>query len=145
MTLHAFANNKKSGYERESAAMGFESFALTLGAPCAPLLLPSLQVLFDLYMDKGEVVRNAAATATKAILKLFPPEATGVVFRTLEDILDKGKWRSKVGALEAMKAFVPQGRDAVADQLAITIPKVEIAMHDTKAEVSTNVFAAVRY
>lgn len=109
-----------------------------LGAPCAPLLLPSLSVLYDLFMDKGEVVRNAASSATKAILKLFPPEATGIVFRTLEDIIDKGKWRSKVGALDAIKAFVPQARDAVAEQLAITIPKVEAAMHDTKAEVSIN-------
>ncbi|KAI0766466.1 P-loop containing nucleoside triphosphate hydrolase protein [Irpex lacteus] len=136
-SLHAFANNKKSGYERESSALAFESFALVLGAPCAPLLLPSLSVLYDLFMDKGEVVRNAASSATKAILKLFPPEATGIVFRTLEDIIDKGKWRSKVGALDAIKAFVPQARDAVAEQLAITIPKVEAAMHDTKAEVSS--------
>ncbi|KAI0699255.1 P-loop containing nucleoside triphosphate hydrolase protein [Cytidiella melzeri] len=135
--LHSFANNKKSGYERESAAMGFESFALVLGAPCAPLLLPSLSVLYDLYMDKGEVVRNAAAAATKAILKLFPPEATGIVFRTLEDILEKGKWRSKVGVLESIKTFVSHARDAVGEQLAITIPKVEAAMHDTKAEVSS--------
>lgn len=86
-------------------------------------------------MDKGEVVRNAAAVSTKAILKLFPPEATGTVFRALEDILDNGKWRSKVGVLDAMKTFVTHAREAVANQLAVTIPKVEVAMHDTKAEV----------
>ncbi|KAI0630386.1 P-loop containing nucleoside triphosphate hydrolase protein [Trametes polyzona] len=136
-TLHAYANNKKSGYERESAAIAFHSFATVIGAPCAPLLLPSLPVLYELYMDKGDVVRAAATTATKAILKLFPPESTRIVFRTLEDILDKGKWRTKVGVLDAMKTFVNSARDAVANELGTTIPKVEAAMHDTKAEVSS--------
>lgn len=135
-TLEQFATNKKSGYERESAAIAFHSFATVLGAPCAPLFLKSLPVLFDLYMDKGEVVRAAAASATKAILKLFPPESTRIVFRTLEDILDKGKWRTKVGVLDAMKAFVNSARDAVANELGTTIPKIESAMHDTKSEVS---------
>ena len=135
-TLHDFATNKKSGYERESAAMAFQSLAATLGAPAAPHLLPSLPILFELYMDKGDVVRAAAAAACKAILKLFPPESTRIVFRALEDILDKGKWRTKVGVLDAMKSFVSNAQEAVAEQLGVTIPKVEAAMHDTKAEVS---------
>ena len=54
-TLHNFATNKKSGYERESAALAFQSLAHVLGASCAPILLPSLPILYDLYMDKGEV------------------------------------------------------------------------------------------
>ncbi|KAI0675331.1 P-loop containing nucleoside triphosphate hydrolase protein [Trametes maxima] len=136
-TLHEYATNKKSGYERESAAIAFHSLATAIGAPVAPLLLPSLSVLFELYMDKGDVVRSAATSATKAILKLFPPESTRIVFRTLEDILDKGKWRSKVGVLDAMKSFAVSARDAVANELGTTIPKVEGAMHDTKAEVSS--------
>ncbi|KAI0780034.1 P-loop containing nucleoside triphosphate hydrolase protein [Fomes fomentarius] len=136
-TLHAYATNKKSGYERESAAIAFQSLASILGASAAPLLLPSLSVLFDLYMDKGDVVRIAATSATKSILKLFPPEATRPVFRTLENILDKGKWRTKVGALDAFKSFVNTSKDAVANELGTTIPKVEAAMHDTKAEVSS--------
>ena len=116
--------------------MAFQSLAAILGAPSAPLLLPSLPILFELYMDKGDVVRAAATSACKAILKLFPPESTRIVFRTLEDILDKGKWRTKVGALDAMKSFVTNARDAVAAQLGVTLPRVEAAMHDTKAEVS---------
>ena len=133
--LHSFATNKKSGYERESAAMGFQSLANILGPSVAPLLLPSLPILFDLYMDKGDVVRVAAASATKAILKLFPPESAHVVFETLEDILDKGKWRTKVGVLDAMRQFVASSKDAVARELGAILPKVEPAMHDTKQEV----------
>lgn len=128
---------KKSGYERESAAMAFQSLAHTLGPPGGPLLLPSLPVLYELYMDKGDVVRAAATSATKQILKLFPPEATRVVFRHLEDILDKGKWRSKVGVLDAMRGFATSAKDAVASELGKILPKVEHAMHDTKQEVSS--------
>lgn len=87
-------------------------------------------------MDKGDVVRLAATAATKNILKLFPPESTGLVFRALEDVLDKGKWKSKVGALDGMKSFASTSKEAVASELGATLPKVEAAMHDTKAEVS---------
>ncbi|KAJ7902017.1 P-loop containing nucleoside triphosphate hydrolase protein [Mycena olivaceomarginata] len=114
-TLHAFATNKKSGYERESAAIAFQSLANILGAPVAPLLLPSLPVLFELYMDKGDVVRIAASTAT---------------------ILDDGKWRTKVGVLDAFRSFVAPAKDAVAAELVAVLPKIEGAMHDTKQEVS---------
>ncbi|KAF9010489.1 ABC transporter-domain-containing protein [Cyathus striatus] len=126
--IHTFALNKKSGYERESAVIAFQSLANVLGAPVAPLLLPSLPIIFDLYMDKGDVVRSAAVAAVKAILKLFPPEATRVIFR---------KWKTKVGVLDAFKMFVTPARDFVAAELGTILPKVEAAMHDTKAEVSS--------
>lgn len=143
--MHAFALNKKSGYERESAALGFQSLPVVLGAPSAPFLLHSLPVLFDLYSDKGEVVRVAAAAATKAILQLFPPEATRTVFRSLEDILEKGKWQTKVGALDALKNFVATAKESVADELGYILPKVELAMHDTKKEVLVRVAFRCQY
>lgn len=136
--MHAYSTNKKSGYERESAAIAFQSLASVLGTASAPLLLPSLPILFDLYADKGDVVRSAAATAAKAILNLLPPEATRIVFRNLEDILEKGKWQTKVGVLDAIKGFVPRARDPVAAELGVVLPKVESAMHDTKKEVRLN-------
>ncbi|KAH9058805.1 P-loop containing nucleoside triphosphate hydrolase protein [Lactarius vividus] len=136
-TMHRFATNKTSGYERESAAMAFQSFAAVLGPPAAPVLLPSLPILFDLYMDKGEVVRQAAAGATKAILKLFPPESTHLVFKTLEGIIENGKWRTKAAALDAMRTFVSGAEEAVATELAAILPPVTAAMHDTKNEVTS--------
>lgn len=136
-TLKDYATNKKSGYERESAAISFNSLATVLGVPVAPLLLTSLPTLFDLYMDKGEVVRTAASSAVKTILKLFPPESTRIVFRTLESILENGKWRTKVGVLDSFKIFVSSARDQVAAELGNVLPKVETAMHDTKHEVSS--------
>ncbi|KAG1862560.1 P-loop containing nucleoside triphosphate hydrolase protein [Suillus subalutaceus] len=135
--LENFALNKKSGWERESGAIAFQSFPAVLGPPSAPFLLPSLHVLFDLLSDKGEVVRTAATAATKAILQLLPPEATRTVFGILEDILEKGKWQTKVAALDALKSFVARAKDSVADELGHILPKVEVAMHDTKKEVAS--------
>lgn len=135
--LHNFVLNKKSGWERESGAIAFQSLPAVLGPPSAPLLLPSLHVLFDLLSDKGEVVRTAASAATKAILQLLPPEATRTVFGILEDILEKGKWQTKVAALDALKSFVARAKDSVADELGHILPKVEVAMHDTKKEVAS--------
>ncbi|KAF9222559.1 hypothetical protein BS17DRAFT_755562 [Gyrodon lividus] len=137
-TLHAFAVNKKSGYERESAAIGFQSLSVVLGAPGAPLLLPSLPILFDLYADKGDVVRLGAAATTKSLLQLCPPEATRTIFSSLVDILEKGKWQTKVGALDALKSFVVPAKESVADELGHILPKVELAMHDTKKEVASS-------
>ncbi|KAF9051114.1 hypothetical protein BDZ89DRAFT_525184 [Hymenopellis radicata] len=137
IALHSFATNKKSGYERESAPIAFHSLATILGPAVGPILLPSLAILFDLYMDKGDVVRSAASSATKAILKLFPPEAVRIIFAALEPILENGKWRTKVGVLDALRTFVAPARDAVAAELVNILPKVENAMHDTKSEVSS--------
>ena len=115
--------------------MGFQALASVLGPPVAPLLIPSLPILFDLYMDKGDVVRQATNTCTKAILKLFPPESTPIIFRALESILENGKWKTKVAALDAIKGFVTSAPEAVGNELVTTLPKVEAAMHDTKSEV----------
>jgi hypothetical protein len=142
-TLQNFAQNKKSGWERESGAVAFQSLPAVLGPPSAPALLPSLPVLFELLSDKGEVVRTAALAATKAIFQLLPPEATRTVFRILEDILEKGKWQTKVGALDALKSFVARAKDSVADELGHILPKVEAAMHDTKKEVRFEYYCSV--
>ena len=115
--------------------IGYQYLASVLGPPSAPILLPSLSVIFDLYMDKGDVVRLASSAAVKTIMRLFPAESTQLVFRALENILEKGKWRTKVGALDAIRSFAERAKEQVAGELGTTLPKVELALHDTKQEV----------
>ncbi|QRW24970.1 ABC transporter [Rhizoctonia solani] len=142
--LHTFAANKKSGYERESAAVGLHALATHLKAGVGPLLLASLPVLLDLYSDKGDVVRLAATSAVRAILALFPPEATRVVLRELLGVVNGeggGKWKTK-GALDTIRRWVEEKSkkaeraEYIAAELGIILPTVENAMHDTKSEVS---------
>ncbi|CAE6492558.1 unnamed protein product [Rhizoctonia solani] len=143
--LHAFAANKKSGYERESAAVGLNALATHLKAAAGPLLLASLPVLLELYSDKGDVVRIAATSAVRAILALFPPEATRSVLRELLAVVGGeagGKWKTKVGALDSVRRWVEEKSkkaeraEYIAAELGDILPTVENAMHDTKSEVS---------
>ncbi|KAJ1305703.1 hypothetical protein OPQ81_010438 [Rhizoctonia solani] len=143
--LHAFAANKKSGYERESAAVGLHALATHLKAAAGPLLLASLPVLLDLYSDKGDVVRLAATSAVRAILALFPPEATRAVLRELLGVVGGeggGKWKTKAGALDSIRRWVEEKSkkaeraEYIAAELGEILPTVENAMHDTKSEVS---------
>ncbi|KAG8718726.1 hypothetical protein FRC09_012202 [Ceratobasidium sp. 395] len=142
--LHAFAANKKSGYERESAAVGIHALATHLKSPVGPLLLPSLPILLDLYSDKGDVVRLAATAAVRAIIGLFPPEATKVILKELLGVVsgDGGKWKTKAGALDSVRRWVEEKSkkaeraEYIAAELGDILPTVENAMHDTKSEVS---------
>ncbi|KZT50855.1 hypothetical protein CALCODRAFT_504239 [Calocera cornea HHB12733] len=136
-TLTSFANNKKSGYERESAAVGLHALARVCGHGIDPALLDTIPTLFELYMDKGDVVRAAADKAVKAILKLVPPEATRLTLQVLEEVLEAGKWRTKVGVLKAIQALIPTSKEQLSQELAAILPTIEHAMHDTKSEVSS--------
>ncbi|KAF8748477.1 Chromo (CHRromatin Organization MOdifier) domain [Rhizoctonia solani] len=125
--LHTFAANKKSGYERESAAVGLHALATHLKAGVGPLLLASLPVLLDLYSDKGDVVRLAATSAV---------------------LIGRRQWRgwwkmeNKAGALDTIRRWVEEKSkkaeraEYIAAELGIILPTVENAMHDTKSEVS---------
>ena len=76
------SKNKKSGYEREAAAIGLDAIFVKVGGKNAPSplgaepwLLPTLPAILELYADKGDVVRQAAETAAGSLLSLVPPEA----------------------------------------------------------------------
>lgn len=140
--LEAYATNKKSGYERESAAVGYHSLCTIIGAPVFPLLLPTLPILLELLSDKGEVVRSAASSAIRSLVSLTPAQGIHGVMGVLSSELEKtGKWKAKVGCLKEIGRLTDlrgeEGKEEVADILGTLLPVTEKAMHDTKAEVAT--------
>jgi elongation factor 3 len=128
----------KSGFERESAPVLVERVCRSLGAGVQGAFIPLIPTLLNLAMDKGQPVRSAVSSAMKALIKICPPEATRPVIQALSRALDECKgWRSKVAACKAMEELVKPGAEEwVAMELGETIPIVEMAMHDTKAEVA---------
>ena len=64
-------------------------------------------------------------------MKPFPPESIQLVFKTLEGVIENGKWRTKAAALDAMRTFVDSAEEAVATELATILPAVTAALHDT--------------
>jgi elongation factor 3 len=111
---------------------------VNLGAGAESVFLPSLQTLFYLPNDKVAGVQTNAQTAINSFVKLCPPEATRQIFVVLRESLDNPKgWRGQIGVLKAMDGMVKENvTENVALELGATIPLIEKAMHDTKAEVS---------
>ena len=143
------SKNKKSGYEREAAAIGLDAIFVKAGGKNAPnplgaepWLLSTLPAILDLYADKGEVVREAAEAAVSSLFSLIPPEATQELLEAIYQVLDSGsaKWQAKVGALKLLGRLSGSASEQVGEQLVELIPHITNAMHETKAEVSKQAF-----
>lgn len=140
------AKNKKSGYEREAAAIGMTAiFSKVAGknspSPLGaePWLLPqTLPVLLDLYADKGDVVVEAAQSAVEQLYTLAPAEAVPEVLSSLYAVLESSatKWQSKVGALKLIGKLADAFDEQIGEQLPKLIPYLTNAMHETKSDIS---------
>ncbi|EPQ26382.1 uncharacterized protein PFL1_06030 [Pseudozyma flocculosa PF-1] len=143
------SKNKKSGYEREAAAIGLDAVFVKVGGKNAPSplgaepwLISTLPAILDLYADKGDVVREAAESAASSLFALFPAEAAPELLDALYAVLDSGsaKWQAKIGALKLLGRLANSASEQVGEQLVELIPHLTHAMHETKAEVSKQAF-----
>lgn len=139
------SKNKKSGYEREAAAIGLDAIFVKVGGKNAPSplgaepwLLHVLPSILELYADKGDVVRQAAETAASSLLSLVPPEAAPEFLNVLYEVLgsSSAKWQAKVGALKLLGRLSASASEQIGDELVELIPYLTKAMHETKAEIS---------
>ncbi len=139
------SKNKKSGYEREAAAIGLDAIFVKVAGKNAPSplgaepwLLDTLPAILELYADKGDVVRQAAETAASSLLALVPPEAAPEFLTVLYEVLGSGsaKWQAKVGALKLIGRLSATASEQIGDELVELIPYLTRAMHETKAEIS---------
>ena len=137
------ASVSKSGFEREGAVVGlatlFERVGGKKGADAA--FLPLFPVVLDRLAEtaKGaDVVRDAAERAYRALVRLPPPELVPHAMDGLFDYMESStvKWKSKVGALDALSLLVARAQDQVADRLGTIIPRVQIQLQDTKRDVA---------
>lgn len=149
------ARNKKSGYEREAAAIALGAiFSKVAGknAPsplgAEPWLLPqTLPTLLELYADKGDVVQEAAQSAVGQLFVLAPPESVPELLKVLYATLESSaaKWQSKVGALKLIGKLSDSCSEQIGEQLPHLIPYLTNAMHETKAEVSPETLIMLRF
>lgn len=140
------AKNKKSGYEREAAAVGLAAIFSKVAGKNAPsplgadpwLVGQTLPILLDLYADKGDVVVDAAQNAVAQLYALPPPEALPEFLESLYAVLESSasKWQSKVGALKLIGKLADACSEQIGEQLPKLIPYMTNAMHETKAEIS---------
>lgn len=84
------------------------------------------------------MVSDAAEKAARELARLPPPQLVPKALDILFDYLEgSAKWRSKVGALEAVQRLCERAKDLVADRLGAIIPRLTTQMQDSKAEVSS--------
>ena len=144
-SLKAAATNKKSGYERESASIGFSSLfrRAKVQQGLEPLYIDTLPILLDLVSDKGDVVREAAQTAIDDLVQLLNPLALPTLLENIFVITNSSsaKWKSKSTALQILTKLVKSGsplwKNRFSEHLGLMVPNLENAMHDTKSEVSS--------
>ncbi|EPZ31523.1 Elongation Factor 3-like protein [Rozella allomycis CSF55] len=109
----------KSGFNRESAMIGFE------------------MLLKKLHGDKGEPVRAAARNAINELVELVPPTAMECyLFPILYEIMENGKWQAKVAAVKLLAEISKSEPELVANCLADIIEPISHCMHEIKSEVS---------
>ncbi|RKP00808.1 hypothetical protein CXG81DRAFT_12800 [Caulochytrium protostelioides] len=146
--LDAGATNKKSGFERESAFLGYATLIRHLGTAGWPFWIPRLAMFFQSITDKGAVVREAGGMVIDA---LFPPTTTPAeqdpassfpywavphsILPAVMTAMTEGKWQVKILAcqvLERLSALAPR---QVGASLVRLLPAITECLHDTKTEV----------
>lgn len=139
------ATKSKDAGEREAAMVGFEELFRKVGLAggADPFFIPLLPIILDRYQESGkaEGIKDAAEKAAKALIRLAPAELAPKVIEELFAVIEGNmKWRSKVGALELLSTFATSAKDQVAERLGEYVPRLSLAMRDTKPEVRYTFF-----
>jgi elongation factor 3 len=139
------ATKSKDAVEREASMVAFEELFRKVGlnGGADPYFLPLLPAVLDRYQESGkaEVISKAAEKAAKVLVRLVPSELAPKVIEILFQVVESGaKWRSKVGALELLATFDTTAKDQVAERLGEYVPRLSLAMRDTKPEVISSFF-----
>lgn len=138
-SLSDYASSSKAA-ERMAATVAFLSLINVVGPPLLPFLLVRSPVLLNLLGEDDDVIRNNATKAFQALVGLVPVEGLVQVVDLIgTELKTTTKWRCKVGCLKELARLVdskpPESQEEIASMLAVLLPIVEHAMHDTKKEV----------
>ena len=134
------ATKSKDAPVRLAALTAYEELFRKVGLAggADPFFIPLLPVVLDRYQESGkaENIKVAAEKAAKALIRIAPAELAPKIIEELFAVIEGGaKWRSKVGALELLATFAVSAKDQVAERLGEYVPRLSLAMRDTKPEV----------
>ncbi|KAI8846170.1 mRNA export factor elf1 [Chytridium lagenaria] len=141
--LHTAALDKKSGYRREGAMIGFTAILRLFAAQAVPFLLPHMSAILILLADKGQVVRDAAWIALTEFIRLPSPKA--IKHHVLPFLYEHGldsskKWQTRSGALTLISSLAKRAPTEVGECLVDLIPRISECIDDTRKEVSEEAF-----
>ena len=122
---------------------GSAGLALSLGlmkkmeSAMDPFMLPVLQRLLDLALDKSQLVRDLSVAVLKAFMSYVNPFAFRLMLPTLVRAWKHDDWRVKVSALLSLKELSTRVPDQLTPYLPMLIPAISECVIDTKPQVKS--------
>jgi elongation factor 3 len=139
-------NNKKDALVRERAVDGIRAIAQhsTVSPAFEPYLVALLPLTLAAVGDKMTSVKNAAHTATLAIVKAINPNSVKAALPPLSNsIRTAQKWAEKMTALDCIEALVETAPTQLATLVPALVPIVSESMWDTKPEVKKKAYGTM--
>ncbi|KAF9130786.1 translational elongation factor EF-1 alpha [Mortierella sp. GBA39] len=134
-TLTALLENKKQGHFREAALLILAEVSKAVGQAGEPYLIPLMPKVFDGYADKVATVRDAADSASKAIMALPSMYAVKLLLPVLFDTIENGKWQSQCGSLKILAGLCKTSPKQISNCLSEIVPVLSASMWSTRPEV----------
>lgn len=138
--------NKKDALARERAVDGIRAIAQhsSVSPAFEPYLISLLPLTLAAVGDKMVSVKNAAITASIAIVKAINPNAVKAALPHItKSILTSQKWPEKMTGLDCIEAFVETAPTQLAFLVPTLIPVVSESMWDTKPEVKKKAYGTM--
>ncbi|KAF9126163.1 translational elongation factor EF-1 alpha [Mortierella sp. 14UC] len=134
-TLTSLLENKKQGHLREAALLILAEVSKAVGQAGEPYLIPLMPRVLDGYADKVASVRDAADSASKAIMALPSMYAVKLLLPVLFDTIENGKWQSQCGSLKILTGLSKTSPKQISNCLSEIVPILSASMWSTRPEV----------
>ncbi|KAF8943561.1 translational elongation factor EF-1 alpha [Haplosporangium gracile] len=134
-TLTTLLENKKQSHLREAALLILAEVPKAVGQAGEPYLIPLMPKVLDGYADKVATVRDAADSASKAIMALPSRYAVKLLLPVLFDTIENGKWQSQCGSLKILSGLSKTSPKQISNSLSEIVPILSASMWSTRPEV----------
>ncbi|KAF9092471.1 translational elongation factor EF-1 alpha [Mortierella sp. AD031] len=134
-TLTTLLENKKQGHFREAALLILTEVSKAVGQAGEPYLIPLMPKVLDGYADKVATVREAADSASKAIMALPSMYAVKLLLPVLFDSIENGRWQTQCGSLQILAGLSKSSPKQISNCLSEIVPVLSAAMWSTRPEV----------
>ena len=132
--LESIINNKKAtDYEKSGVLIAIEGLGAVLGRSFEPYLGEVLPFIIDCFANKD--LQDQASLSTKVMIAKLSAHGMKRILPQLTHGLEETKWRSKVGAIEALGKMAFCAPKQLSAALPNIVPQVIKAFSDTNPKV----------